>query len=423
MYKNAVRIDPNFALALAQIAQGQGELGFMSESFEYWHKAVEALKQRHVTRREELRIRGLYASLTEDFVEAENLTHAWTLLYPLDSVGHHIRALALRNLDRLEDAREELHTSQKLWPDPRNLTNLVCVALLLGRPQEAASYLKTVEPPVATYFGGLVKFLNFEFEAAEADFTSALQNQDTRIRSMAYGAKACLLAELGRPREARNVLESGAVQDAAAADSAGRARKMLALAHLWLLDGQPDRTRALVLDAVRQYNETEILVRAGTMLARAGFRKDARELLNQLNSLYEGRRFETSRAILASEVAFAEGRRDQALAGFQAASQLAPPIHSREFLANAFDHTGRVEDALSFYRRIVGRPALIWFLSPIRYDPGAWTSALLRTSSLYLRLGRRQEARQSLDQFFRIRKTAEADDPQSGAARKLLSAV
>ena len=62
MYKQATRVDPGFALALARIAQGQGFLLHKFEAFEYWRKAVEALDSRHVTRREDFRIRGCMPS-------------------------------------------------------------------------------------------------------------------------------------------------------------------------------------------------------------------------------------------------------------------------------------------------------------------------------------------------------------------------
>jgi hypothetical protein len=141
-----------------------------------------------------------------------------------------------------------------------------------------------------------------------------------------------------------------------------------------------------------------------------------------MKSLSEGRRLETARAILTAEVALADKRTD-AYSMSVAASQLAPPIHSRQFLARVFERSGHKEEALTKWRRIADAPALIWHLEPDLNEPGAWTEALFRAADLSAQLGRKPEARTYLDRFLKIREHADSDDPQSAVARKLLSTL
>jgi tetratricopeptide (TPR) repeat protein len=250
----------------------------------------------------------------------------------------------------------------------------------------------------------------------------ARKGSDERLRSAGFGAGASLLAELGRIGEARKLLEEGAAGDAAAANYPGRARKLLAMGHLFVLTGQVERARALSLEASRQYRDTEILLRAGRLLAHAGFSPDARRMLELIQPGAEGRRSESAHAILSAALAAAGGRKQEALDGLAKADRLVAPIHARDFLADGFERLGNVDDSLRHFRRIADRPALVWFYSPDTYVPGLWTASLLHTAGLYLRAGRKVEARAALDQFLKIRQSADADHPETVAAQKLLSA-
>jgi len=420
MYKQAELKDPDFALALARIAQCQGTLLHPAESFDYWRKAVQALDRRHVTRREDYRIRSMYANLTEDYVAAEGQTSTWILFYPRDWLAHHYRALALRNLGKFAAARDELLTSLRLRNSESTRRNLVVVNLLLNAGQEVPAYLKDLEVAGKAYYGGLAGFLSENFTGAEALFKSVPHND--ALSGMAVVARACLLAELGRHREAISVLETGIDDDSSAGRSDSKSRSLVALAHLHWLDGRRDVARLLANRATREDSDTLVLLRAGTVLARAGFSADARGILARMNSPSEGRRLEIAQAILKAEIALAD-RRTDAYSMSVAAGRLAPPIHSRQFLARALERAGRREDALDQWRRIADAPALIWHFEPDLNEPGSWTGALFRSADLSAQLGRKAQARTYLDRFLKTREHADSGDPQSAAARKLLSAL
>jgi tetratricopeptide (TPR) repeat protein len=420
MYQQAVRIDPEFAIALARLASEQHTQRLAADSFASYKRAVDALGKRRVTRREDLRIRGLYAIETENFTQAEELMHTFTLLYPRDSLAHHYHAFALRNLGRLEEARSELLEAQRLRPAEANLMNLVAVALLLGRPLEAADYVEKLSAPVAANYRGQIKFLVRDYAGAEAAFAAASTSRDARMRSLGMGARAALLAELGRYQEAVQALEQGIAAELASGNSAQQARMRLSLGHLYLLAGRRDAARLKAREAAHQDSDTLALLRAGSLLARAGFPADARSIGARMNAPDQGRRFETAQAILTAEIALAEGRTADAITGFEKADRLTAPIRPRVFLARAWEKAGRSADALDVWGRIALKPELLWNEAPDLYDPGAWSESLLRVADLSLGAGFRDESRAALKQLLELRKHADTDSPQSALASKLL---
>jgi len=423
MYKLAELKDSNFALALARIAQLQGTLLNPAESFSYWRKAVQALGARHVTRREDYRIRSLHADRTADCQRADVLTAAWVLYYPADWRAHHYRALALRNLEQFTEARKELVASQGLHPTPETLRNLIRVDLLLGDHRGAASYAKGLHDGYEKYDGAVAKVLEGDFKGAEIDLASVLSGGgDSRVLSKAAVAFAYLLAERGRQHEALAALDEGITRDAKDGHFPRKSRKLVAKAHLELLGGRFGSARDLALRAANEDPDTVNQALAGALLARAGFAAEARNLLARLNSPDEGRRFETARAMLTAETRLAEGHIPEALFSLEEANRLAPPIHPRAFWAYGLERAGRSGDALIAWRRIASAPALLWTeIHDDAYDPCLWTEALLKTARLELEAGRKTEARTALDQFFEIRKDPDPDDPLSAAARKLLN--
>jgi tetratricopeptide (TPR) repeat protein len=281
--------------------------------------------------------------------------------------------------------------------------------------------LKDVRPAAANYYGGLAQVLDRDIVGSEAAILSVIRSNDTLLASPAYGAWASILGELGRVHEALAVLEEGIASDSASGNVTGRARKLLASAHLRLQRQEKGVARTLAHDAARRDRDTECLRRAGCLLARAGFPADARDLLGQMSAPDEGRRYETAHTVLAAEIALAEGRISDAIQLFSKADQLAPPIHPRDFLAHAWERADRIEEALAAWKRIGDRPSLVWVSQPDVHAPGLWTEALVRVAQLSLSVGRIESGRAALTLFLKVREHADGDSPQSAMAQKLLA--
>jgi len=195
---------------------------------------------------------------------------------------------------------------------------------------------------------------------------------------------------------------------------------LVALAAFHLTRNQPHEARSRALEALHLDSDTLTLLRAGGVLARAGFPAEAREARASLNAPNEGRRFETAVTLLDAQIALAEKRVIDALDGFKKADQLVAPIRPRDFLARALEELGRREDALNTWRQIASKPELVWSESPDLYEPGLWSASLLRVADLSLQLGQREEGRTALEQFLKLRSYADQDSPQSILATKLL---
>src|SRR5262249_53628142 len=82
--KQAVERDPHFALALMRLGDLLLSVGRRQEGLAYWQMAEDETNRQRLTRREELRIRGLYASELQDFTAAEAAFGEMEVEYPSD---------------------------------------------------------------------------------------------------------------------------------------------------------------------------------------------------------------------------------------------------------------------------------------------------------------------------------------------------
>jgi serine/threonine protein kinase/tetratricopeptide (TPR) repeat protein len=423
MYTQAVRVDPDFGLALMRLGNLLSTMNRMPEAYAVWHRTVEAVDKRPPSRREELRIRGFYANMTEDYVNAEALERTLALLYPQESLAYHMRALALRNLGRLEEAREQLQRAESLRHDIANLTNLALVEMMLGDYTKAVEYLKgarATQPAIAGYLDGVKDFLVGDYSAAETSFLTLTRGPDTRLRSLGYGDLVCLLAEKGQEQAALATVREGIVADSRVGNPTGQARKLLAFASLSLEKGDLRTMHTAALQAAGVEKTSRTFLRAGTMLARGGFVADARRLLARMDFPGEGRRQEVNIAILAGEIALAERNNDQAISELRRAATLAPPIQPREYLARALQQVGENEEALAVYQSIITAPGSIW-QSADDFDPGIWSRCMLRAAELQARVGQSWDARQTAARFLKIRERADSDSAELATALKLLA--
>jgi serine/threonine protein kinase/CheY-like chemotaxis protein len=100
----AVRIDPDFALAWMRMGDILMSRRQLREAAERWNTALHVLDKRQLSPREEYRLRGIYASDTHDYVEAERVYRLWLLSYPNDPKPFFYIARPLLMLGRIEDA-------------------------------------------------------------------------------------------------------------------------------------------------------------------------------------------------------------------------------------------------------------------------------------------------------------------------------
>jgi eukaryotic-like serine/threonine-protein kinase len=141
-YKRASELDPNFALAYADLGLVYGNLGEMRLSKEYLRKAYD-LRDR-VSETERYRITAFYYAYGTGELEKENQTYElWEQAYPREPLTHHDLAVNYSIFGQFDKALSEYQTARQL--DPRNaltLGNLCNVYATTDRLDEANSVLQ-----------------------------------------------------------------------------------------------------------------------------------------------------------------------------------------------------------------------------------------------------------------------------------------
>jgi hypothetical protein len=102
------------------------------------------------------------------------------------------------------------------------------------------------------------------------------------------------------------------------------------------------------------------VLRAGMLLAQAGFLSEARRILNDLHAHVDIPRLVAARHRLAGEIALVERAPRRALREFQEAAVISPARECMEQIARALDATGDLNQAIAAYKKITETPALFW---------------------------------------------------------------
>ncbi len=142
LFKDAVKLDPNFAMAYARLAtaySNQGENGLASENS---RKAYE-LRQR-VSEREKFYIDSHYHEfVTGDMLQAMQVYETWQETYPRDVVPHSNLGVVYKLLGQPEKALNQAMERLKLDPDsPSSYGNLAYYYRNLNRFDEAKAILQ-----------------------------------------------------------------------------------------------------------------------------------------------------------------------------------------------------------------------------------------------------------------------------------------
>jgi eukaryotic-like serine/threonine-protein kinase len=137
LYKRAIELDPNFAMAYARIGVHYGNQEQFEESKPYVQKAYD-LRDR-VSERERLYItEKYYTYITGEIEKAIETLQAWARLYPNDFIPHNNLSLNYKLLGRHEEGLKEALEAVRL--SPSNISahdNLVASFISLGRFDEA----------------------------------------------------------------------------------------------------------------------------------------------------------------------------------------------------------------------------------------------------------------------------------------------
>jgi serine/threonine protein kinase/Flp pilus assembly protein TadD len=140
-YQDAVRLDPNFAMAYARLAAVYSGQGAAVKTLEYMKKAYD-LRER-VTERERMYIESLYANMEFDLPKALESYKLYVATYPRDAAAWNNMAIVYSNMGDPEQAAVDFEKTWEIakW-DNVAASNSASTLLQLDRLAEAEKYTK-----------------------------------------------------------------------------------------------------------------------------------------------------------------------------------------------------------------------------------------------------------------------------------------
>jgi eukaryotic-like serine/threonine-protein kinase len=281
LYKRAIEIDPNFAMAYSNVGQLYGEIGESDLAAEYTTKAY-GLKDRVSD------LERLFISMSYDFRQTGNLERGqqtcelWAQTYPRDAMPHAFLSTIYAVIGRHQEGLEQARKLMELDPEsPFGYGNVAVLSLDLDRYDDAGNAMRiaagrnlediafpTVRYTLAFLKGDQAERLRQvaliqgkpgqeDFMAAQEAFTLAYFGRVREARKMAR--RASEVAELASQRESSALYEAGeAVREAFLGyNTEAKASAALALMH--------SKDREVVYGAAFAYALTADSARAQTL--------------------------------------------------------------------------------------------------------------------------------------------------------------
>ena len=335
--------------------------------------------------------------------------------YPNDYLGPFYHAYPLMMLGRPEEAIRFLEEAQRRSPNSLfPMYHLAAFNLVLRRFDAAQKAIASLREmgygDRADYFTGALVFMQGQYDNAVAIFRTLRTASDPYCRSRGYQMEGNVLAELGRREEAIRLINQSLPADVVGGRDHDRADKLMALAYLYLAKGGRAACRASCLQALQLDGSLARSRDAGSLLAQAGYRADARGVLEARDPGNYPPISEEVRHRLRGEILLAEGQKQKALEEFERADRLTPPAENREFLARALVACGRLEEAWTIYKKAVEEQGQIWYWAEI-HPPGFWGDMIYQYGSLSMRLGK-PEAAEAEAAYRKLREGADPAVPK-----------
>jgi serine/threonine protein kinase/Tfp pilus assembly protein PilF len=378
-FEAALRIDPKFTLAAFRRADLLVSQHRQREGFAQWREAMELLKERPVTRPEELNARGMFAMDIGDFEASDRYFRTWSAEYPYEWKAPFYRMMPLVMNGYAAEAADVLNAVRRKVPDYGELyAELIHVYLILGWTDEARKLLpelrKRNRPERATVREGFIRFREGDCVGCFRIYRE-LQKSDW-LRGAADGMlyEALLLIDAGLPAAAADNTARFLASGSWAEIAAQQINLLLVQAWAEMLIGR----RAMALKHARQVLEGEngplIVSYAATIFARLGARGEAESGLKACESFLDMPLYKIAWRRIRAELAAANGERASALKEFRAAAALEPRIAHRQYLIEVLPASD--PERLELCRNVVRIPWQSAFRPPPLYSLGALSFAV-----------------------------------------------
>jgi serine/threonine protein kinase len=424
LYKEAAEKDPQFGMAWMRVGDILDTIGQSGEGFAYWQRARNISGDHRLSPREELRIKGMYASDTGDLTAAVEYFSQYAIAYPNDHLGFFYRGYPLMLLGKTEEAIQTLKEAEKRAPDSYDIADhLARYYLILGDFSNASRYSAKVRQlghaEYADQLDGESRFLQGDYSHAQSLFAGLRGSSDVYLRSVSYQLQACVLAEQGRYREAIGTLKEGVKSDLTAGDSGDQADKLLALAYLYLKQGNRVESREAALKSLATAYSLERAADAGSILSRGEWIADAKKVLIKLDPSLSFPIAKVTRLRINVEILLAEGHKSEALSELQKDPTLDQKrALLRDYSIRALIANDQWDEALQELDQPEGHPGQIWHQAE-SYAPGADADLLfLRARAAFHE--KRSRAKPLLLEYSTRRQYADPGLPEVTEARSML---
>ena len=273
--KTAVTLDPQFAVAYAQLGSSYSNMGNVNEGTPFFRKAFE-LRDR-ATAPERFLIAGRYFDIViGDLEKASETYRAWTQVYPDEWLGFNALANDANLMGRYDVAESAARRTVALEPNRLfGYTNLATALVALKRYDEA----KTVSGQALEHFpdGPSAHVVFFVLGAVQGDQAAMTREvawaNAHPDRSEILFEQAEWSAFRGRPVEAEKMFAEVARRDRAAGTAETPADALVNGAEFEALMGRTDAAMKTAAEAL-QIAHNEVVLGLGALVYALGGRDD-----------------------------------------------------------------------------------------------------------------------------------------------------
>jgi tetratricopeptide (TPR) repeat protein len=419
-FKAAVALDPNFAIAYAQLGSSYSNAGETQEGKKYFQKAFD-LRAR-ATEPERLYIVGRYFDLITNEREKGSETYKlWTEMYPNEWLAYNGLANYANLLGRYDTVVDASKETVRLEPNHNfGYINLLSGLIALNRLDEAKSICEQLigrgrDDTFIHLNLFAIAILRHDGQAIGREHEWVQKHPDNV--AMRY-AQAQAEAAMGKVKHSTVLFEEAAKLSAAGGDSEAAANTLAVVGEINSEMGRTALAQKELEEALK-LGKNQIVLGIGALIAsRAGNEKRSHELLNELDHDYPLSTFNMGlyAPIARTTLAVKHGGSAAEIAN------LMEPALPYEF--------GQVADLLPIYVRGdsylqigSGKEAEREFQKILDHHGVDPTSTLYPLSQLglarcYALAGKIDDSRRAFEAFFAIWKDAEGDVPILVKARR-----
>jgi eukaryotic-like serine/threonine-protein kinase len=380
LLREALRLDPEFASARRDLADLLIAEDLLTKGYSEWLAAVEASRRRQLNTRERFRLEAGYFEDTDDLTAAENIERLWTAAYPRDYLPLFYLGNICFRMFRLPEGLEQMQEAAKRERNLTVLAHLVRHLAMQRHFEDAERNIAEIEraghASDANSLRGVLELVQGNSESALRSFRAALLVEPQQeFRHYYELAVASILAHVGRDDEAEALLLKAREEDERTGSPQRYGDKLGAAAYLALRRGDLKNARARAIEASAKaglLNERVALV-----LARSGASVKAEDVVRRLRNLPNAPRFIRLRTRVEGELSVARGDFKAGIRLLRQADALSNAWTMNDALPRALLLAGQKIEASKYYRVLLDRGALYWYL------PGVLAPGLIADASRY----------------------------------------